>query len=101
MMANDSARRRRTRPQSKGRLRQKKPAPKQANGSTESQARSGVLDDYISTEKLAAELDVAPLTVIRWRLQKQGPPVTRLGRRILYRRASVQAWLAAQEQRWA
>jgi hypothetical protein len=64
-------------------------------------ARPRVLDDYISTEELAAELDVAPLTVIRWRLQKQGPPVTRVGRRILYRKTGVRAWLAAQEQRWA
>lgn len=62
---------------------------------------SGILADYMDTAQLAAELDVTPLTIIRWRLQKQGPPVTHIGRRVLYRRSAVQAWLAAQEQKWA
>jgi hypothetical protein len=64
-------------------------------------ARPKVLDDYMSTEELATELDVAALTLIRWRLQKTGPPITRLGRRILYRRSTVQAWLATREEKWA
>jgi helix-turn-helix protein len=59
-----------------------------------------ILADYLTTEQLAAELNVAPLTLIRWRLQKIGPPITHLGRRILYRRSSVQAWLAARETEW-
>jgi hypothetical protein len=67
----------------------------------DSTPRLKVLDDYMDTEQLATELDVVPLTLIRWRLQKTGPPITRLGRRILYRRSSVQAWLAAREQKWA
>lgn len=63
--------------------------------------RPGLLDDFLSTEELAVELDVTPLTLVRWRMQKTGPPVTRLGRRILYRRSSLRTWLAAQEHRWA
>jgi hypothetical protein len=65
------------------------------------QMRPRVLADFMNTDELAADLDVTPLTLVRWRLQKTGPAVTRLGRRILYRRSSVQAWLAAQEQKWA
>jgi Helix-turn-helix domain len=65
------------------------------------QTRPGVLADFMDTDELAADLDVTPLTLVRWRLQKTGPAVTRLGRRILYRRSSVQAWLATQEQKWA
>ena len=65
------------------------------------QTQTGVLGDFMDTDKLAVELDVAPLTLVRWRLQKTGPPVTRLGPRILYRRSSVQAWLAEQERKWA
>lgn len=64
-------------------------------------AHAGVLADFMDTETLAAELDIAPLTLMRWRQQRIGPPVTRLGRRILYRRSSVQAWLADQELKWA
>ena len=62
--------------------------------------RPGVLADFMDTDELAADLDVTPLTLVRWRLQKTGPAVTRLGRRILYRRSSVQAWLADQEIKW-
>jgi hypothetical protein len=65
------------------------------------QTPPGVLADFMDTDELAAELDVTPLTLVRWRLQKIGPPITRLGRRILYRRSSVQAWLSAQELKWA
>jgi hypothetical protein len=63
--------------------------------------RPGVLDDFLSTEELALQLSVTPLTLVRWRMQKTGPPVTRLGRRILYRRSSLQIWLANQERQWA
>jgi predicted DNA-binding transcriptional regulator AlpA len=57
-----------------------------------------LLADYLNTEQLAAELGVATITVKRWAALKQGPPVTRIGRRIMYRRSSVQAWLVKQEQ---
>jgi len=64
-------------------------------------ASSPILDDYLDTEGLAAELGVSPITVVRWRLQKYGPPVTRFGRKILYRRTAVAAWLLKQEQQAA
>jgi CO/xanthine dehydrogenase Mo-binding subunit len=79
--------------------RQKEPDANQIAGTE--QVRPGVLADFMDTDELAAELNVTPLTLVRWRLQKIGPVVTRLGRRILYRRSSVQAWLAAQEVKWA
>src|SRR5438128_149930 len=34
----------------------------------------------------------------RWRRLGEGPPITKLGRRILYRRSSSQAWLRARER---
>jgi hypothetical protein len=62
-------------------------------------AIAGVLADYLNTDQLAAELNVAPLNVDRWRRAKHGPPFTLVGRKVLYRRASVEEWLAAQEQK--
>jgi Helix-turn-helix domain len=59
---------------------------------------ASILSDYFDTGELAAELGVTPITVVRWRLAKKGPPVTYLGRRILYHKSSVKAWLAAQER---
>ena len=64
-------------------------------------ARPTILDDYMTTEQLADELDVTPLTIRRWRAQKKGPRVTWIGRRLYYHRSSVAAWLAAQEEKAA
>jgi predicted DNA-binding transcriptional regulator AlpA len=60
-----------------------------------------LLDDYLTVDQLAAELGIASITLKRWQALKQGPPLTRIGRRVLYRRSSVQAWLARQEQKQA
>ena len=73
---------------------QKTPTQQNKSGASE----TSVLSDYWDTDELAAELDVKPLTIVRWRLAKRGPPLTYLGRRILYRKESVRAWLAAQER---
>jgi Helix-turn-helix domain len=66
------------------------------NEPASSQAR--ILDDYFDTNEAAAELGVSPLTLVRWRLAKQGPPVTQIGRRLYYKKTSTRAWVAAQER---
>ncbi|HUZ32263.1 MAG TPA: helix-turn-helix domain-containing protein [Xanthobacteraceae bacterium] len=60
-------------------------------------AEQSILTEYESEEALAANLGVCIKTLQRWRIDKKGPPVTRLGRRILYRRVSVKTWLEARE----
>lgn len=57
-----------------------------------------LLADLISREELAIELGLASDTLARWEARQIGPPPTRIGRRVFYRRASVQDWIAAQEQ---
>jgi hypothetical protein len=64
-------------------------------------APATLLDDYLTIDQLAAELDIAVITLKRWAALKQGPPVTKIGRRVLYRRSSVQQWLVKQEQKHA
>lgn len=56
-----------------------------------------LLADFLTQGEAAAELRVCERTLDRWRRLDEGPPITRLGRRILYRRSSVQAWLRARE----
>jgi hypothetical protein len=56
-----------------------------------------VLSDYFTQEEAATELKVTERTLDRWQRLREGPPITRLGRRILYRRSSLQAWLSARE----
>lgn len=60
-------------------------------------SEQSILDEYQTEEDLASELGICVKTLQRWRADKMGPPVTRLGRRILYRRVSVRTWLAARE----
>ena len=57
-----------------------------------------LLSEFLTKEELAAELRRNPRTLDRWAVLGMGPPRTRIGRKVLYRRTSVQKWLAAQEQ---
>ena len=56
-----------------------------------------ILAEFLTREQLAAELQRNPRTLDRWEVLRMGPPRTLMGRKVLYRRASVQKWLAAQE----
>ena len=56
-----------------------------------------LLTDFLPRREAAAELEVCERTLDRWQKLGVGPPVTRIGRRVLYRRPSLLAWLAAQE----
>jgi hypothetical protein len=58
---------------------------------------SPILDDYLTRTELAAELGICERTLCRWRDLGQGPAITTIGKRPLYRRAAVAAWLAARE----
>jgi DNA-binding transcriptional MerR regulator len=57
-----------------------------------------LLSEFLTKEELAAELRVNVRTLDRWHALGLGPPRTCIGRTVLYRRASVQKWLVAQEQ---
>jgi hypothetical protein len=57
-----------------------------------------ILSEFLTTEELAAELRRNKRTLDRWDALGTGPPRTRVGRTVFYRRSSVQNWLATQEQ---
>jgi excisionase family DNA binding protein len=54
---------------------------------------------YMTTRQLAAQTGLAVVTLEAWRRQGEGPPHVRVGRRVLYERTAVEAWLAAHERR--
>jgi hypothetical protein len=56
-----------------------------------------ILSEFLTTEELAVELRRNKRTLDRWEVLGMGPPRTHIGRKVLYRRASVQKWLVAQE----
>jgi hypothetical protein len=57
-----------------------------------------ILEGYLTEDQLAAEIGRSPRTIARWRALGEGPPVTRIGRQILYRESSAKAWLESLEQ---
>jgi hypothetical protein len=60
--------------------------------------QSSILAEYFDPPECATALGVSALTLSRWRMRRKGPPVTYMGRTILYKKSSVRAWLAAQER---
>ena len=60
-------------------------------------ASNPLLSEYFNQKEAADGLQICPRTLDRWRRLGEGPPVTKIGRRIFYKRTSVQKWLAAQE----
>lgn len=54
--------------------------------------------DLLTTKELAAYLRKPVATVRGWRYRKVGPAGFRLGRDIVYRRTTVEAWLAEREK---
>jgi hypothetical protein len=57
-----------------------------------------LLADWMTRPDLAAALGITADTLSRWEARQFGPPCTRIGRKVLYRRASVESWINAQEQ---
>jgi hypothetical protein len=57
-----------------------------------------ILKDYVSREQLAANIGKSTKTLVRWELDGRGPPVTRIGRDVLYFLPSVEKWLRSQER---
>lgn len=58
-----------------------------------------ILKGFFSKKELAKELGRNPRTLDRWEVLGVGPPRTHVGRQVLYRRSSVERWLADQEER--
>jgi excisionase family DNA binding protein len=57
-----------------------------------------VLDDYVTRDELAEQLGVSVRTIIRWCDYGDGPPVTAIGRKRLFYRPAVAAWLAKHQR---
>jgi hypothetical protein len=56
-----------------------------------------LLSEMYTRQQLAVELGFTCDTLCRWEARQIGPPCTRIGRRVFYRRDAVEAWLLEQE----
>jgi len=50
--------------------------------------------EHLTNAEAAAFMKIAPVTLEQARARGEGPPYSKAGRRILYRRSDVEAWLA-------
>jgi hypothetical protein len=57
-----------------------------------------ILEDYITEAELAAETDKTVRMLQKWRQLRVGPPWTKFGKQVIYRRAAVNDWLRSLEQ---
>lgn len=56
-------------------------------------------EGYLTVPELASELRVPVQTIYSWRTRGRCPKGYRVGRRLLFRRADVQEWLARRADR--
>lgn len=53
------------------------------------------MDDNLNTQGAAEYLGSTPHTLNTWRYLNKGPKYVRMGRKIMYRRADLDAWMDA------
>ena len=58
----------------------------------------GLLADYISPTEVATGLNISLRTLERWHRLREAPARTYIGKRVLYSRKSVTAWLRSREE---
>jgi hypothetical protein len=58
-----------------------------------------VLDDHFTPEALAHWFHITRRTIDRWDVLRIGPPRIVVGRTILYKKSSVEQWLASREEK--
>ena len=51
----------------------------------------------LTTSEVATLLGVSPRTLHRWHALRVGPPRCKIGRKVLYRKEALEAWLEANE----
>ena len=56
-----------------------------------------LLSGLFTRQQLAVALGFTCDTLCRWEARQIGPPCTRIGRRVFYRRDAVEAWILEQE----
>ena len=49
---------------------------------------------FLTVDQIAALLQRSHRTLETWRRNGTGPPFIRIGRRVVYRRSDIEAWLA-------
>ena len=51
------------------------------------------VDPLMDTQQTAEYIHHSPRTLIRWRVERKGPPIIKAGRKVFYRKSDLDAWL--------
>jgi predicted DNA-binding transcriptional regulator AlpA len=54
--------------------------------------------DLLTTAQVSALTGLSPATLRYWRHADEGPASFRLGKKVFYRRATIERWVEAQEK---
>jgi predicted DNA-binding transcriptional regulator AlpA len=60
--------------------------------------QSTEIDPLLTPDAAGAVLGIARQTLARWRVEGKGPPYVKLGSRVAYRRAALNAWVLERER---
>lgn len=55
-------------------------------------------NEYLTSDEVSDWLKVSRRTLHRWARLRKGPPNVKIGRKVYYRRASVEQWLLSLEE---
>ena len=53
---------------------------------------------FVDTRQAAELIGMSSRTLEKWRVEGTGPPFLKLGRRVLYSRADLEAWLLSRRR---
>jgi hypothetical protein len=79
--------------------RKRKRANKPQKQSAVAEGSSQLLQGYVTESELARQFNRTHRTLIRWRVERTGPPCTYVGRTPMYNLESAMAWLKSRETR--
>ncbi|MCK7581538.1 MAG: helix-turn-helix domain-containing protein [Chromatiales bacterium] len=57
-----------------------------------------IRENYLTKDEAAEELGVTARTLDRWFAERIGPPRTKIGKLVLYRKAALVDWVAKREE---
>lgn len=67
-------------------------------GQAKSAPTTGTLEDLVDRQEAARLLGVVPRTLDRWHLAQTGPPRVLIGRKVRYRRQTLEQWVCETER---
>ena len=73
-------------------------SPRAGMRESDSRAENLSAGSFVDTRQAAELIGMSKRTLEKWRVEGNGPPFLKLGRRVLYSRADLKAWLLSRRR---